>query len=263
MVRGYDCFFTVCNAIEIGSRGDWPVRNGILFACLLVFWLCGAGCQTRSKEPVVVGKPVKISPSRILTLSEKQLVSLDWHSPNRTGARVKDKRMVAGPGVEFDIYFASNNPGSRSLNFVSSGEGGSGSLVGAGMRDHEAFALKLTLVSINGQSEPELKQKLVAGAVIGPTATGQLCSYEPVTLGLAASEKTMIAKTPVSTDKVYEIGFHVHMLNPQIWDRSGSIVTLRVEPVEDRTEGAQRCLQRRKWTRQPGGSWELQEEYGK
>ena len=73
----------------------------------------------------------------------------------------------------------------------------------------------------------------MAGAVIGPTATRQLRTYEPVTLGPVASEKTVIAKTPVRTDRIYQIGFHVHMLNPQNWDRSGSVVTLRVEPVED------------------------------
>ena len=209
------------------------MRNRVLFVCVLVFWLCGAGCSTRSEKPVVVDEPVKILPSRILTLSEQQLVSLDWHSPNRPGARVKGKRIVAGSAVEFDIYFPNNSPGSCSLNFVSSGEGGISSLVGADIRGYEAFALKLTLISINGQSEPELKQELVAGAMIGPTTTGQLCTYEPVTLGLAASEKTVIAKTPVLIDKIYQIGFHVHMLNPQDWDQSGSMVRLRVEPIVD------------------------------
>ncbi|MCK4435371.1 hypothetical protein KAU87_01015, partial [Candidatus Bathyarchaeota archaeon] len=164
----------------------------------------------------------------------QQLVSLDWHSPHRTDARVVDKWLfLYSPVVEFDIYFPSNSPGSRSLNFVSSGEGGKGSLVGADIRGYEAFALKFTLVSINGQSEPELKQKLVVGAVIGLTSMGQLSTYEPVTLGLAASEKTVIAKTSVQTDKIYQIGFHVHMLNPQDWDQSGSMVKLQVEPVED------------------------------
>ena len=210
------------------------MRNRVLFVCVLVSWLCGVGCQRPSKKPGVVGKPVEVPPSRILTLSEQQMISLDWHSPNRTRAHVKGKRVVvAGPGVEFDIYFPSNSPRNRSLNFVSSGQGGTGTLVGADIRGYEVFALKFSLVSINGQSEPELKQKLMAGAVIGPTGKRQLRTYEPVTLGLAASEKTVIAKTPVSTDKIYQIGFHVHMLNPQDWDPSGSMVRLRVEPVEN------------------------------
>jgi len=184
-----------------------------------------------SEESGGMGEPGQSRPGRILTLSEKQLVLLDWHSSNSSGARVKDKRILAGQGVEFDIYFPSNNPGSCSLDFVSSGEGGSGSLVGTDIRGYGAIALKFTLVSINGQSEPGLKQKLVAGTVIGPTDSGRISTYEPVTLGLADSEKTVIAKTFVSTNRIYEIGFHVHMLNPQNWDRSGSIITLRVEPV--------------------------------
>lgn len=210
------------------------MKNRILLVCLFLFWIYGTGCDTNSEKPAAVNKPVEVPPGRILTLPWKQLVSLDWHSPNRTYTRVKDKRVfLFSPIVEFDIYFMSNSPGSRSLNFVSSGEGGKGSLVGANIHGYEAFALKFTLVSINGKSEPELKQKLVVGAVIGPTSTGRLCNYEPVKLSLAASEKTVIAKTPVQTDKIYQIGFHVHMLNPQDWDRSGSMVKLRVEPVED------------------------------
>ena len=213
------------------------MRNRVLFLCVLVFWLCGAGCQTDSKKPVVASKPVEVPPTRIFTLFWQQLVSLDWHSSNRTGARVMDKRVFSfSPVVEFDIYFPSNNPGSQSLDFVSSGEGGKGTLVGTDIRGYEAFALKFTLVSINGQSEPEMKQKLVAGALIGPASKHQLRTYEPVTLGLAASEKTVIAKTPVSADKIYQIGFHLHMLNPQDWDQSGSMVRLRIEPVVEPAE---------------------------
>jgi len=203
-----------------------------------VFWLCGAGCQAPSKKPVAVAKPVEVPPSKILTLSQQQLVSLDWHTPKRPGPRVRAKTVVAGPAVEFDIYFPSNSPGNHSLSFVSSGEGGVGTLVGSDIRGYETFALKLTLVSINGQSEPELKQKVVAGAVIGPTATNQVSNYEPVTLGLAASEKTAIAKTPGLADRIYQIGFHVHMLNPEDWDPSGSMMRLRVEPVEDGQVGS-------------------------
>ncbi len=169
-----------------------------------------------SKKPVVPAEPLEENqPSRVLTLSAQQLVLLDWHTSNLTGARVQGNRAAAGPGVEFDIYFPSNRPGSCSLSFVSTGAGGRGSLVGTDVRGYDAFALKLTLVSINGQTNPKAKQKLVAGAVIGPTPEGRLTGYEPVTLSLAASEKTVTAKTPVSTDGIYEIGFHIHALNYQ------------------------------------------------
>jgi hypothetical protein len=182
-----------------------------------------------SKKPVGIGEPGQSRHIRILTLSEKQIALLDWHGSNSGGARMKNKRILPGRGVEFDIYFPGNSPGDCSLDFVSSGEGGSGSLVGTDIRGYGAIALKFTLVSVNGTREPTMKQKLIAGVVIGPTNTGRLSAYEPFTLSMADSEKTVIAKTYTSTDKIYEIGFHVHMLNPQDWDASGSMITLRAD----------------------------------
>lgn len=206
------------------------MRNKLLMF-ILAFCLCAAGCTTHSKKSVEEVEPVVFPASHFLTLSEEQLLLLDWHIAYSGGARVKEKRIVPVSAVEFDIYFPSNSADSRSLDIVSSGEGGGGSLVGADISDYETFALKFTLVSINGESEPDLKQKLVAGALIGPTDKGQLSAYEPVILSFAESEKTAISKTPVSADKIYQIGFHVHMQNPEDWDQSGSIMRLRVEPV--------------------------------
>jgi hypothetical protein len=45
---------------------------------VLAFCLSGAGCSTHSKKPVEV-EPVMIPASRILTLSQEQLLFLDWH----------------------------------------------------------------------------------------------------------------------------------------------------------------------------------------
>ncbi|MBW7991194.1 MAG: hypothetical protein FVQ84_14420 [Planctomycetes bacterium] len=206
------------------------MRNKLLMF-VLAFCLCAAGCTAHSKKPIEEVEPVEFPAGRILTLSEQQLLLLDWHIAYSSGAHVKDKRIVPGPGAEFDIYFPSNNPDCRSLDIVSSGEGGEGRLVGADIGGYETFALKLTLVSVNGQSKPDMKQRIVAGAVIGPTDKGRLFTYEPVILGFADLEKTVISETSVSADKIYQIGFHVHMQNPQDWDQSGSIIRLRVEPV--------------------------------
>jgi hypothetical protein len=167
-----------------------------------------------------------------MTLSQEQLLALDWHSPHQRGARVMNKRPV-GTSVEFDIDFPSNSPGDTSLDFLSTGEGGRGALVGGDISGFEAFALRLTLLSINGHSEPEMKQKLVAGAVIGPTASGLVRTYEPVTLSMAVSEKKVTARTPSRVDNIRTIGFHIHVPNPQDWDRAGSKVTLRIEPTQD------------------------------
>ena len=69
----------------------------------LVFLLYGSGCQDNPKHRPIV-ELLEIPPSRTLTLSQRQLISLEWHSPNRAGARVTAKRVVPGQGVEFDIY---------------------------------------------------------------------------------------------------------------------------------------------------------------
>lgn len=208
------------------------MKKSSLFIFVSAFLLCQTSCEDSSKKQPLY-QPPEIPASRILTLSQQQLVYLDWHSPHRRGTRVEAKRIVAGSGVEFDIYFPPNIVGGSALNFVSSGEGARGLLIGADIRGYEAFALKFTFVSINGESQGDMKQKLAVGAVIGPNATGQLSSYEPFTLGMGDEEKSVIAKTPVRTPKIYQIGFHVHKLNPQDWDPAGTIVTLRVEPAED------------------------------
>lgn len=208
------------------------MKNRIPFVFVSVFSLCVAGCGGGSEKPIVVAKPAEIPPSRVMTLSQEQLLALDWHSPHQRGARVMNKRPV-GTSVEFDIDFPSNSPGDTSLDFLSTGEGGRGALVGGDISGFEAFALRLTLLSINGHSEPEMKQKLVAGAVIGPTAAGLVRTYEPVTLSMAPSEKKVTARTPSRVDNIRTIGFHIHVPDPQDWDRTGSKVILRIEPVQD------------------------------
>ena len=209
------------------------MKKKVTLICILIWCFLGLSCQSSSHEPMEPLEAAEIPASGVLTLSEQQLVALDWHSPNRAGVRVRDKRIVTGAGVEFDILFPDNEPGHRSLNFVSSGEGGLGALVGANIQGFETFALKVTLVSVNHQSDPEMQQKLIFGALIGLTATGRHSDYEPITLGFAEAENTVIAKTPVQTNWINQIGFHIHILNPQEWDPSGSLVTLRIEPVED------------------------------
>ena len=209
-----------------------PVKKSCLFICVCAFLLFQASCEESSKNKPVY-QPPEIPPSRTLTLSQEQLVFLDWHSPHRRGTRVEGKRIVAGAGVEFDIYFPPDIVGGCPLNFVSSGEGARGHLTGADIRGYESFALKFSLVSINGESQADMKQKLAVGAVIGPNATGQLSSYEPFTLGMGNEDKSVRAETPVHTDKIYQIGFHVHKLNPQEWAPRGVIVTILVEPAEE------------------------------
>jgi hypothetical protein len=212
---------------------DLPMRN--IVGCLIgaVVLLSVFSCEQEVKEVV---KPYEPPASRTLTLSAEQLVFLDWCGKLQTGAKVIDKRLVAGPGVEFDIYFPSNGPSHRSIKYVSSGEGGRGALVGVDIHEYKAFSLKFTLVSIDEAAGPDITQEMVVGAVIGPTATGQHYDYEPVTLSFVSQQTSGVSTMPVQMGRIRQIGIYVQMLNPENWNRSGTLVRLRVEPVDDAVE---------------------------
>jgi len=212
------------------------MRNETLFAFLFVSlflpWVVGCDSWGSKSKSIEVPKPDRIPPSGVMTLSQRQLLWLDLHSPDRPGPRVVAKR-IAGAGVEYDIRFPNNKVGNRELNFVSSGTGGRGALIGGDTSDFSAFGLKLSLVSINGRSEPGMKEKLVAGALIGPTTTGQLSTYEPVVLSSAEDENSVTARTTCRVDNVQTVGFHLHMQNPHQWSESETKVTILVEPAPD------------------------------
>ncbi len=211
---------------------DLPVKNGILCIGICVAAIILGGCEaisTEDSEPLHY-EPIVVHPSKTLTLPVDQLLSLDWHSPHRRGGRVEAVRPIAEGGVEFDIYFPSNNPGDNEVTFVSSGEGGLGALAGNNIEGYERFVLKYTLISINGKASiPDMSRKLTVGSLIGPSA-GKLKVWQPLTLSLSGSG---ISSTSMRTKKIYQIGFHARMTNPLEWDATGAKVTLRIEPAEN------------------------------
>ena len=170
--------------------------------------------------------------SETLTLSPSGLVALDWFAQSHTGAQVVGKRIVGELGVEFDIRFPSNSPGHRAIKYVSTGAGGRGALIGIDTSAYKTFALKFTLVSIDGAAEPGLAQQLELGAVIGSGPIDPLRDGTPVTLSFASQKTTAVSTTPVQTGKIWQIGIYAHMVNPADWSASGSTVTILVEPVE-------------------------------
>ena len=210
------------------------MKNWLMSACTVAFLLCSSGCEDRPKQDFIPEESPAIPASRTLTLSQQQLVSLDWHGPRLSGgAQVTQKRIVPGTGVEFDIHFPSNQPSDSSVNYTSSGQGGLGTMVGIDIRGYETFELSFTLVSINGKKTPDIKEELVVGALIGLTNTSFIRDHKPVTLSLLSSENSKMARAPVGTDYIHQIGFHVHLVNPGQWDPEGSRVVIRIEPAED------------------------------
>ena len=203
---------------------------------MLIIAFVGGSCQKDNSRETVA--PVQFSsvPSyRTLTLSADQLVFLDWDGKSASRAKVVGKKITGDSAVEFDIHFPSNRPGNRSIDYLSTGTGGIGSLVGFNISSFETFALKFTLVSIDGVAGSDTNQELAVGALIGPTATGRFSDFTPVTLGGTSGRITAVSLTPVSAKKIYEIGFHAHMVEPERWSPSGSMVTIRVESVDKAT----------------------------
>jgi len=82
-----------------------------------------------------------------------------------------------------------------------------------------------------------MTQELVVGAVIGPTADGRLSGYTPVTLSFDSGRTTAVSSIPIlGVSKIYKIGIHTHLAKPEEWSPSGSMVTIRVDPVDKNEE---------------------------
>jgi hypothetical protein len=217
---------------EIAKEDIRMNKSVLIWSFIIVFCSVFCGCESSSKESVKLPPLPVIPPSRTLTLSQQQLVFLDWHSPDTARSRVTAKRILPGSAVEFDIDFPCIDLDCRTIHFVSSGEGGRGVLAGSDIRGYETFALAFTLVSINGQTVSDQNERVEVGAKIGPTATGKLSDCWPVTLGLNPSEKSKIAKTPTRTNHIYQIGFYACLLESKNLKPEGNRVVIRIEPVE-------------------------------
>ena len=211
------------------------MKNVAVFASALTLALVAGSCrQDNRSAPFVAAQSSQEPASDVLTLSSSQLMFLDWDGPYASHAKVVKRRIVGDSAAEFDIHFPSNRPGHRSIEFVSSGVGGRGRLIGRDVSDYKTFALKFTLISINGTAGSDTTLKLAAGALIGPTIDGKVSGSTPVTLG-TSERLTAISRTPVGKSRIYHIGVRAYMLEPENWDPAGSTVTIRVEPVQNAT----------------------------
>ena len=208
------------------------MKRDMMVLCSFVVVLAAGGCQeSQSRTQTVVSMSVLPPVSDTLTLSRDQLLSLDWDGRALSRPSVVAKRAVGGAAVDFDIRFPSNRLNDRSIEYLSTGSGGRGTLVGLDIQPYETLALKFTWVAIDGKPNANRPEQLVVGAVVGPTSDGRLSGYEPLVLSCAAPGNTGIARTPLAMTTVRRIGIHAHMADPDLWNPQGAVVTLRVEPV--------------------------------
>ncbi len=173
---------------------------------------------------------------RAFTLSDADLMSLDWHlvrdaydDPNLL-PRVLDKRDVDCPGVEFDIHFPKNvkdNSLTREITYVSCNYGGDGTLTGIDVNDYKIFALKFTLVAVDGNSSPDTGGLLSVGALINK---GYSWGFAPQVISFMQEHKTSaISSTSTDADKISIIGIAVYKTDPIGWNPLGNVVTIKVE----------------------------------
>ena len=215
------------------------MRRSVTVAVMSVLILLAGGCEEPARQASTVAAdapavaPLKPSASGTLTLSVEQLGWLDWSRPAASRPKVVAQRVVEGVGVEFDIQFPSNRPGARSVDYVSSGSGGRGVMVGLDVEGYETFALKFTLLSVDGAAGSALPHQVVVGALTGPTADGKVFGYKPLSLAFGSGRVTGIARTPLGLGRIRQIGIHAHMENPDVWSSDKTLLTLRVEPVSD------------------------------
>lgn len=211
------------------------MKNIVISICILTLILISGNCKRPARNITIAeGLPSEVQTSQVLTLSGEQLIFLDWDGRISIGAKVIRKRLIPDSGVEYDIHFRSKEPGFNMIDYVSSGIGGQGALIGFDISDYKVFSLIFTLVSIDGASGPNLPQELVVGAVIGPTVDGKLSGYIPETLSFSQGRTSVVSSIPIfGINKIHQIGIHAHIAKPENWGSSNHMVTIRVEPVKD------------------------------
>jgi len=174
------------------------------------------------------------------TLSDQALMALDWDAdtwfdPAHT-AVITDVRNVAGPGVEFDIYYPGNQAEDASMMWLSSKWGGNGSLADIDIHNYEAFALQFTILSIDGSSSSAITNPLIVGAAINLTDTSH--AFKPEILRLSGP----VSETSTTTSDaalIETIGFTAYIPywwyddnNPNPWNPDGSDITLLVQAAD-------------------------------
>jgi predicted outer membrane repeat protein len=162
-----------------------------------------------------------------LTLSDEGLMALDEYSTRIIGlkATILEKRDIEGSGVEFDIYFPSNKYPDNSIYYYFSEHKLNEVFQGIDVPSYDAFELKFTIISVDGNDSPHSVGILIVGAHING-------AYRPEAISLSESKPTSsISTTRISTDRLSNVGFTAHMLTSRGWDPNGTAVTLLIEPV--------------------------------
>ncbi len=163
------------------------------------------------------------------TLSDNALMTMLGQTNKHVCSKssIVEKRDIPGPGVEFVIYFPGTTPGERSFGYVATKNDPNNPLFASDIRVFDAFAMKFTLLAVDGDPSPSHKGRLVVGAYINASYRPECITLDP------ADTNTAVSRTRVMRDNMHSIGITTHMLSPNGWDPNGTTITLLVEPAPD------------------------------
>ena len=163
------------------------------------------------------------------TLSDNALMTMLDQTNKRVFSKssIVGKRDIPAPGVEFDIYFPGTKSGERSFEYVATKNEPNNPLFASDVNVFDSFALKFTLLAVDGDPSPSHKGRLVVGALINGSYRPECVTLDP------ADTNTAVSRTRVGRDDMSGIGITMHMLSAEGWDPNGTTITLLVEPAPD------------------------------
>jgi predicted outer membrane repeat protein len=153
-------------------------------------------------------------------------------------ASIISKRDIPGPGIEYKIHFPGTKESESTLSMVCNNLCGSKDpIVGVNVGKYDHFALKFTLISIDGKTTSEAGGRLCVGAEVG--CDGRHGGFRPMLIGFGENlEPNDISATSLSRislsgegEILSNIGFIAYIDEPNGWDPNGSTIKLLVEPA--------------------------------
>ena len=172
------------------------------------------------------------------TLSDSALMSLDYKYSG-VSTSVVSVTNVAGAGVRFDLLYPDplNANGQKPVLYLTSSiYGGSGSLTGIDISSFDAFALKITLISVAGVSSADAVGPIIVGALINQLDSDY--AYHPDVIAID-SPISATSTTATNANQITNIGFVCNIpywwysSSSSPWDPTGATISILVESAPD------------------------------
>ena len=166
------------------------------------------------------------------TLTDAAILSLDYnmqsHYARPLTATITSEQDIPGTGVQFGIHFPSTNSLEDARYQVSDYAHGAGALAGLDVSAYSNFALKFTVVSIDGSTTES--KLLEVGAVIGNSSAW---GFFPEIISLTGHyPPSAVSTTLVPSGAITDIGFYVSEYPFGAWSAGQHDVTLLVQPAD-------------------------------